>query len=838
MALDEYSKKRDFNTTPEPGGKTEENKSKLRFVVQRHDASRLHYDLRLEMEGVLKSWAVPKGPSMNPADKRLAIHTEDHPIKYLDFEGIIPKGNYGAGEMVIWDRGTFTSASKKTKDTDDLVKGLEKGDLKIMLSGKKLKGEFALVSMKKENQWLLIKKKDEFSIDLDYDAEDLAVERLDGNSGGEETKSGQKSLNLTDMIKPMMATKTKEIFEDPEWIYEKKWDGYRAVANISDGEVRLYSRNGISFNKKFAAVVEGLKTIPQDAILDGEIVFLDKKGKPQFQMLQNYSPDDEGELVYYVFDLLHLNGHDTTGLTLEQRKSLLPDVLGDAPNIAYSEHINKNAAKFFKQTVEDGMEGVIAKKANSKYHPGARSRNWLKIKSNERQEAIICGYTEGKRLFGSLVLGMYEDDKLKYIGNCGSGFDEDSQREILKILKPLEIKDNPFGEKINLKGRKATWVKPEIICEIVFSEWTESESIRHPVFKGLRSDKSPTEITKEKEVMKPSKEQKKKEQQKTEDKKQRSPSPQKNKNKSKIKGSNVLEIEGISVPVTNLDKVYWPDEGYTKYDLIDYYVKMADVIMPYLVDRPQNLNRHPNGIYKEGFYQKDSGGILPDWIETIGIYSESSEKEIEYMLCQNTAALVYMANLGCIEINPWNSNTKSLDNPDYTVIDIDPSSKSTFEEVIEVAQATKEVLDKAKIVGYCKTSGSRGMHVYLPLEAKYTYDEARDFTKLLCYYINEELPELTTMERSLKKRKDRIYLDYLQNRSGQTLAAPYCLRPKTGATASAPLKWSEVKSGLDMKDFNIHTMPERIKSMKDPFKKVLGKGIDIEKALKVLGEEG
>ncbi|MEX0719354.1 MAG: DNA ligase D [Balneolaceae bacterium] len=835
MSLEEYSKKRDFNATPEPGGENAKSEKVLRFVVQRHDASRLHYDLRLEMEGVLKSWAVPKGPSMNPSDKRLAIHTEDHPIKYLDFEGTIPKGNYGAGEMRIWDRGTYTPASTKGKKEGDLVEQLEKGNLKINFSGKKLKGEFALVSMKKENQWLLIKKKDEFAADLEYDAEDLAEKEIAEEAGEAEDKT-----DLTEMVKPMLAKKTSEIFEDPDWLYEMKWDGYRALANINEGNVQLYSRNGISFNTKFSPIVKALETIPHNAILDGEIVLLDDDGIPVFQNLQNYSPESEGEgeLYYYVFDLLYLNGHNIMHLSLEERKSLLPAVIEDAPRIIYSEHMSGKAAGFFDKAIESGMEGVIAKKAGSKYFPGTRSGNWLKIKSQESQEALICGYTEGKRLFGSLILGMYEEGKLIYIGNCGSGFDENSQREILEKLKPLKIKKKPFEEKINLKGRKAYWIQPELICEVIFSEWTESGSMRHPVFKGLREDKVPTEITKEREVMKPSEEKKKEKEQKKAGDKKKSSTSKKAKSKSVKKGKDTLEIEGISVPVTNLDKVYWPDEGYTKYDLIDYYLKMSDVMMPYLVDRPQNLNRHPNGIHAEGFYQKDSGSMLPDWVDSISIYSESSEKDIEYMLCQNTAALVYMANLGCIEINPWNSKTDALDNPTYTVIDIDPSSKTTFEEVIEVAQAAKEVLDRAKIKGYCKTSGSRGMHVYLPLNAKYSYDEARDFTKLLCYYIKEELPDLTTMERSLKKRKGKIYLDYLQNRSGQTLAAPYCLRPKTGATASAPLQWSEVKSGLDMKDFNIHSMPERMDSMKDPFKKVLGKGIDIEKALKVLGDEG
>ncbi|CAN5198019.1 DNA ligase D [soil metagenome] len=831
MSLTEYQKKRDFRSTSEPDGKTGKGEKALRFVVQRHDARSLHYDLRLEMAGVLKSWAVPKGPSMNPSDKRLAIHTEDHPIEYLDFEGTIPKRNYGAGEMKIWDNGTYVSASSKGKNEKDLIDQMDKECLKIVLSGKKLKGKFALFSMKKKDQWLLVKKDDEHATDLDYDAEDL-VDECNSDDLEQAVVTEQGDADLSELIQPMLAKKAPGIIEDPEWVYELKWDGYRALANIDDGNVVLYSRNGHSFNEKFSSIVRGLESISHNAILDGEIVLLNDDGKPVFQNLQNYSLDDEGELRYYVFDLLHLNGHNTMGLTLEERKSLIPDVIEDAPGVLYSEHIKENASEFYEKAIEKGMEGVIAKKSTSKYFPGIRSDSWLKIKSQEGQEALICGYTEGKRAFGSLILGVNENEKLIYIGNCGTGFDEDTQRDIFEKLKPLKIKKSPFDESINLRGREANWVKPELICEVEFSEWTESGSMRHPVFMGLREDKKPDEITKEKEVKKPIKENKK--EKKTEKK---SASKKTENTRNKQNGDNTLDIDGVSVTVTNLDKVYWPEEGYTKFDLIDYYLKMSDVIIPYLVDRPQNLNRHPNGIEEDGFYQKDSGSMLPDWIESVSIYSESSEKDIEYMLCQNTAALVYLANLGCIEINPWNSRKESLDKPEYTVIDIDPSKKTTFEDVIEVAQAAKEVLDRAKIKGYCKTSGSSGLHVYLPMNAQYSYDEARNFTKLLCYYIKDMLPDLTTMERTIRKRKGKIYLDYLQNRSGQTLAAPYCLRPKKGATASAPLKWSEVKKGLDMHEFNIHSMPERIESMEDPFKEVLGKGIDISKTLEVLGEE-
>lgn len=820
MSLEEYFKKRDFATTPEPKGTIPNEDGRLRFVIQRHQATRLHYDLRLEMQGTLKSWAVPKGPSLNPEDKRLAIQTEDHPLQYLTFQGTIPKGNYGAGEMKIWDEGTYQGAGGI--DKKQLLQQFVDGNLKIEFFGKRIRGVFALVRTGrggKGNQWLLIKKTDEHATELKYEAENFAP-----STEVEKPREPKvKSLQPTDAIKPMLATAAKKIFNDPNWIYELKWDGYRMIANVKDGEVELYSRNGISFNSKFPRLVRDLEQIPHNVILDGEVVVVDKKGIPDFQKLQNYDETTLGELRFYVFDMLFLNGMEMTGLPLLQRKSLIEEVVEDTYHTFYCEHMEGMGSTFFKRAVDAGMEGVIAKKADSTYTPGYRSDKWLKIKSVESTEAIICGYTESDAGggFGSLILGMYKDEKLTYIGNCGSGFSAAKHKELLEKFRPLEIEESPFEKTINLKGRKAHWLNPQLICEVNFTEWTKTGNMRHPVFKGIRNDKTLPEITGEKVVEEPTK--------------QNEPAAISSGTGSSKAGH--LEIGGIQVPFTNLDKIYWPESGYRKFDLIDYYLHVSDLILPYLKDRPENLHRHPNGINSTGFYQKDNEGILPDWIETVNIHSKSSEKNIEYMLCQKEATLLYMANLGCIEINPWNSRIGSLENPDFTVIDIDPTDKNTFEQVIEVAQAAKEVLDKAGIEGYCKTSGSSGIHIYLPLGAKYSYEEARDFTKLLCYFIHEMLPDFTSMERNVRKRKDKIYLDFLQNRRGQTLAAPYCVRPKPGATVSAPLLWKEVKSGLQLQDFTIKTMPKRIKTMPDPFTGVLGEGIDMEAALVKLNED-
>lgn len=820
MPLEEYNKKRKFSATPEPEGALDDE-GRNRFVIQRHQATRLHYDLRLEMEGVLKSWAVPKGPSMNPADKRLAMQTEDHPVKYLTFHGVIPKGNYGAGMMDIWDSGTYEVVLGKSGKTG--IEQLNKGDLKVKFFGEKVNGTFALVKTKRkdaENAWLLIKKKDEFATDLAYDAEVLAEKTV--NPIKEAGKLKTLSLDPEDFIKPMLATATDEIFKNPEWIFEYKYDGYRMLANIKAGEAAIYSRNGISYNQKFASIKEALEHIPFDCILDGEVVVLESDGKPNFQKLQKFdSHKTKGRLVYYVFDLLFLNGNDTINLPLIDRKSLIPQIIEGLDDVIFSEHVEGMGPTVYEKALKAGMEGVMAKKADSIYLPGYRSDKWLKIKEKNTKEAIICGYTESPagNPFGSLILGMYQNDSLVYVGNVGTGFTADEQKKLMSKFKKLTISKSAFNTKINLRGRTPTWLKPELVCEVHFLEWTKSGSLRHPSYKGLRADKDPEEVRLTTE-----------ESEKHPEKKPQNPAKPSNSNHTGI------EINGINLNFTNLEKIYWPEIGLTKYDLIDYYIQVSDTILPYLKDRPQNLHRHPNGISGQSFYQKDNE-VLPDWIETFNVYSESSKKEINYLLCQNEATLLYMANLGCIEINPWNSTVQALQNPSYTVIDLDPSEKNTFEEVVEVALVANEVLSLAGITGYCKTSGSTGIHIYLPLAKEYNYDQARDFAKILCFYIQKRLPELTTMERIVTKREGKIYLDFLQNRFGQTLAAPYCARPKPGATVSAPLRWEELNSNLKIKDFHIKNMPARITEIGDLFKPVLTEQIDMASAIQFLAEQ-
>ena len=804
MSLEEYRKKRSFKDTPEPRD-VFDDADKFRFVIQRHRASHLHYDLRLEMEGVLKSWAIPKGPSMNTKDKRLAVHTEDHPVAYLTFEGVIPKGNYGAGKMTIWDKGHYSNLYPDKNLASDYADG----KLKLVFHGQKIKGIFTLVrssSMNKKDQWLFIKHDDQFATQLDYDAEDFTLEEFSDHKLAHKPNA---KLNLKSFVKPMLASPGTRIFNDKNWIYELKYDGYRALANIDSGTVELYSRNGISLNDKFNIIHEELTEFEHSAILDGEIVILDANGLPQFSALQNYNPDaTEGILIYYVFDLLHLNGHDTLELSLVDRKELLKSLIPETPHIQYCDHIEGMGVTVYDQAVEMGMEGVIAKKADSKYDTNVRTAQWLKFKKIENTETIICGYTISKtksRKFASLILGMVEEGELIYVGTCGSGFSEEKISDLYHKFEVLETDTPNFEIAQHLKGREAVWLLPKLVCEVKFSEWTPANIMRHPVFLRLREDKtipfdSPQEIF------------------------------QSTKTQKSPPSEFSLEVDGIEVQITNPDKMYWPNAKLTKYDLLDYYIKISEYILPYLKDRPESLHRHPNGILGDSFYQKDHEN-LPDWIETVAIRSKSSKKEINYLLCQNQASLLYMNNLGCIELHPWHSTIYQLDKPDYAIIDLDPSPENSFEEVIETAQIVESILDRAKIKGFCKTSGASGIHIYIPMGGLYSYEEARDFTKLLCVYVNEELPDLTTLERSLKKRGPKIYLDYLQNRKGQTIVSAYSVRPEKQATVSTPLNWSEVKQGLKISDFTIETVPSRILGQQDIFKEIFNRGIDMSTAI-------
>ncbi|HXI00083.1 MAG TPA: DNA ligase D [Sphingobacteriaceae bacterium] len=881
MALEKYKQKRSFNITPEPtGGKGAQ--TELRYVIQKHAASHLHYDFRLEMEGVLKSWAVPKGPSTDPAIKRLAMMVEDHPFDYRTFEGIIPAGQYGGGTVIVWDEGTYEPIEeikeKKAQETH-LLKQLKEGSLKIKLHGKKLQGEFALVKTHGmgENGWLLIKHKDEHAAKTDITKNDKSVlsgktleaiakssdniwnSNKPGKTGKKQSAKALKDSvalpvgNASDILKnapktaspaafkPMLATLVDKPFDDPDWLYEIKWDGYRAVALVNKGKVELISRNKKSFDAKFYPVHQALTKWKINAVLDGELVVLNDKGRSDFGSLQNWRSEADGELVFYVFDMLWYDGKNLVDLPLRERRTVLEEMLPAEDMIRLSKTFDASGTDFFDAASKMELEGIIAKKANSTYSPDRRSKEWLKIKINKRQEVIIAGFTRNEgsaKTFSSLLLGVYEHGSLQYAGKVGTGFSDKLQKEMMAMFKPLIVAESPFNHvpdynkpsrfRPNPPKANATWLKPELVCEVSFTEVTGDGVFRHPSFEGMRVDKNAKDVVREialhtEEVVEEEHELVKK----------KIISPSKGKVRKTLLNpkdeTQVRKVCGHDLKFTNLSKLYWPEDGVTKRDMFNYYYQVAEYILPYLKDRPQSLNRFPNGIHGKSFYQKNIKDKAPDWAETFPYVTSDGEPK-EYLVGNDEASLLWMASLGCIEMNPWFSRIQSPDHPDWCIIDLDPD-KNTFDQVIEAAQVVKKVLDAMDVPCYCKTSGSTGIHIYIPMGAKYTYDQSQLFARLIVNMVHKELPDYTSLERHIKNRDGKMYLDFLQNRPGATIAGPYSLRPKPGATVSMPLHWDEVKKGLKMKDFTIFNSIQRLKEVGDIFKPALGNGIDLEKAL-------
>lgn len=890
MALTTYRKKRSFSKTPEPtGGKATGHA--LRFVIQKHDATRLHYDFRLEMDGVLKSWAVPKGPSTNPEDKRLAMMVEDHPYDYRTFEGIIPEGNYGAGTVIIWDEGTYEPlepSGDKKKDEKALLKQLKAGSLKFSLQGHKLQGEFALVRLKnaENNAWLLIKHRDQYAKPTDVTRKvrsvisDKTLEEVTKTSHNiygqskvtqatkattpkkkavkkaaprktARKKKASAALNeapktaFPKNIQPMLGTLVNEPFDAPGWLYEIKWDGYRALAFCNKGKVELVSRNQKSFNDKFYPVYQAILDWPINAVIDGEICVVNEKGIAHFGSLQNWRSEADGELVYYVFDILWLDGHDLTGLSLVERRALLKPLVPASGIIRFSETFESSATEFLAVAAQMGMEGVMAKKADSIYLPGERTRDWLKLKANKRHEVVIGGFTQNEdspKLFSALLVGVYDGKRLNYTGKIGTGFNDKMQKEMMQQFKPLITTKCPFTElpDVNKPSRfrpnpphaTVTWLKPKLVGEVSYAEMTSDGVMRHPSFEGMRDDKKASSVVAEtavelKEVTRRAK---------------KNPATKllkkggKQERKTLLNPTEVTQVRAINgheLSFTNLDKIFWPKEKYTKRDMLNYYYQVAPYILPYLVNRPQSLNRYPNGINGKSFYQKDVTGKAPDWIKQFPYHTSEGEDK-NFMVPTNEASLLWMANLGAIEMNPWNSTILKPEHPDWCCLDLDPDKGNTFEQVIQTAQMVKQVLDQLGIKGYPKTSGSTGIHIYIPLAARYTYDECQLFGKLIATHVQEQLPKFTSIERLTSKRKGKIYIDYLQNRPKATLAAAYSLRPKPGATVSMPLDWEEVKKGLQLQHFTIANSIERVNRAGDLFKPVLGKGVNIGKALKQL----
>ncbi len=849
MNLKEYQKKRNFSTTPEPPGPTTaEGQEPLSFVVHKHHASHLHFDLRLELDGVLKSWAIPKGPSLDPAEKKLAVMVEDHPFDYRTFEGVIPEGNYGAGMVMIWDRGSYHAAGRATRRESEeaLRQGLGRGHISFVLDGHRLKGEFALVKLKRaeNNSWLLIKKGDAFAHtgeisqadtsvasgrtmeEIAMDASDPPSTAVHGHDRGLQAP-GHPLLDLSDApaapmpmhVKPMMATLVEKPFDRLGWLFEIKWDGYRALAEMKQGAVRLYSRNDKTLNAQFKPIADALAGLPHDILFDGEIVVLDKSGRSDFQLLQKYLRSGRGDIVYYVFDLLYYDGRDLRVLPLTRRKSVLRQVVAGRPFLRLSDHVETEGVALFNAAKDAGVEGIVAKDGASPYRSGHRGPEWLKVKAYLRQEAVIAGFTRprgGRTGFGALVLGVYENGSLVCIGHTGGGFTNAQLAALYGRLESLAAKRSPFGTP-PVTNMPVTWVKPELVCEVRFSEWTDEGLMRQPVFLGLREDLAPGDVRREMPEKLPVGS-------------AAGSDPQDGPEEQRKRRGRLVAINDVKVDLTNLDKVLWPEEGYTKGDMITYYRSVAPFILPYLKDRPESLHRHPDGVAAPGFFQKNVDHAVPGWVETLAVHGEPEGREIVYLLCQDEATLVYMANLGCIEINPWHARAARLDNPDYMVLDLDPLD-IPFDEVVRCALATYDVLVEIGAAGFCKTSGATGLHVYVPLGARYSHDQATQFARLVNLLVHRRLPRTTSVERNPEKRKGRVYLDYLQNGHGQTLAAPYCLRPRKGAPVSTPLAWVEVRESLDPTLFTIETTMARLRKVGDLWKDVLGPGIDMEECL-------
>src|ERR1044071_891332 len=845
MSLEEYRRKRVFSRTPEPSPQNVQTRHVLgapkppdkpareegnRFFIQRHSARRLHYDLRLEMDGVLKSWALPNGPTLDPAIKRLAVHVEDHPLDYGSFEGTIPSGNYGAGSVTLWDRGTYEWLGPKTPE-----QMWESGDLKLRFHGHKIVGEFALVrtNRAKGKDWLLIKKKD-FAVREGWDPETDTRSVLQGPAEISSIEGAVKA-EMPESLEPMLATLGNSVPSGSEWLYEVKWDGYRALCFVEGGKVRMVSRRGTKLDKQFAAVAQALaQSVKADAaIIDGEVVALDDNGNPSFQRLQNLTgfgtkPAVKGAapfLNFFAFDLLYLNGYDLRKAALIDRRQLLMSILLPSEIVRYSEHFIGKGAELLDAVRAKGLEGIIAKQAQSRYE-SKRSGSWIKIKVTTQQDFVVCGYILGEREpFGALVLGYYKDKKLVYAGNVGSGFTQQSLKSVFEKIKPL-ITKKPVLNDVPKEIGEVTWAKPELVCVVKFTSWTNDDRLRAPVFLGMRTEVAPEEVVRETGLLK-------------ESEAAEPETPQKRSHEALLpagKAEVALDVDGHRLKFTNLNKVFYPADGYTKRDVINFYAAVADLLVPHLQGRPLSLKRYPNGINQDYFFQKDASGF-PDWLHREELKDEDDAESKIRAICDDRASLLYLANLGCIDQNPYMCRLDTLEHPDFILIDLDPYHCG-YDRIVEAAQLVHEKLRVIGLEGYPKTTGGNGMHIYVPVEPIYVSAQTRQFAEILARWVAAERPDLFTTPRMVSAReKGKVYFDYLQNASGKTISAPYVLRAYPGAPVATPLKWDEFVPGLKPQQFHIANVLRRFDRVGDLFAGVLNKSQELGPALEKLSKK-
>ena len=832
--LDAYRAKRSLERTPEPAGAVARDGGGRLFVVHQHAARRLHFDLRLEMEGVLRSWAVPKGPSYDTAEKRLAVHVEDHPLEYGDFEGLIPKGNYGAGAVIVWDRGEWTPVG-------DPLEGLAEGKLLFELRGYKLRGLWTLVKLKKsEKDWLLIKERDAWA---SKDPEELPPESVLSGLTVEDLGAGRDRgeairRELTRLGAPrrpveaksvglMLAETAERAFSREGWLFEPKLDGYRVLAARAPSEPRLLTRSGNDCAASFPEILRAVAALPfERLVLDGEVVALDDAGRPSFQRLQGRArlrrPLDirhaavNTPVTYYAFDLLGFEDFDLRPLPLTVRKAALRRVLPPVGPLRYLEHVDDEGEALYREAERLGLEGVVGKKAGSPYRAG-RSSAWLKIRSRRTGDFVVVGFTAPKGSrggFGALHLADYLDGALVYAGRAGSGFTDKELPEVRRKLESLRRPDPPCSGPLPA-DKGTTWVEPALVCEVEYTEWTDEGLLRQPVFLRFRDDKRPEECVRESGQV-----------------------------DGRSGGQPVGELDppparppDRQTAFTNVGKVFWPDEGYTKGDLIAYYRAIAPWLLPYLRNRPLVLTRYPDGIAGKSFFQKDAPGFRPEWIRTERMWSEETQREIDYFVCDDEASLLYVVNLGTIPLHLWASRAPTLERPDWCVLDLDPKG-APFEHVVEVALAARELCRRIELPLLVKTSGSSGLHLLIPLGRQCTHEQSRSLGELLARCIVGRLPKIATIVRQVSQRDGRVYVDYLQNGSGKLIVAPFSARPLPGAPVSVPLAWREVNRRLDIRRHTIKTAPERMRNLgADPLAEVLELSPDLGAALdRLMGE--
>jgi bifunctional non-homologous end joining protein LigD len=865
VGLQKYRDKRDFSQTPEPRGKAAPARERLGFVVQKHAASHLHYDFRLELDGVLKSWAVPKGPSLDPSVKRLAIEVEDHPLEYGGFEGTIPPRQYGAGTVLLWDRGTWTPVG-------DPHEGYRKGRLKFSLAGEKLRGQWTLARIGgrgaksgtpgAKNQWLLIKSRDEYA----RSGEDAEITALRGESVlsgrtieeiGKPAKPreaakpdparipGARKAPLPSMIEPQLATLVERAPEDDaRWLFEAKYDGFRMLARVKDGKARFFTRNAKEWTAKLAPQAEAVAGLPvAQAWFDGEVVVFDERGVSSFQALQNAfgTPGGARKIVYCLFDLVYLDGCDLRGSPLVERKALLERLLRGAPAavLRYSEHIEGRGAEFHRQACSRGLEGIIGKLRDAPYL-GTRSAAWIKVKCRREQEFVIGGYTdpEGSReAFGALLIGVWEGSALKYAGRVGTGFNDKLLRDLHARLEKLQQDKPPFANPPRgANARGVHWVKPELVAQVKFAEWTGDGMVRQAAFQGLREDKAAKDVVREEEVAAPGAGAAKASVKPARAAALNAAGAKSSVSKYAASRSSAPSVAGVTL--THPERVLYPDQGVTKLELARYYEAVEEWILPHLEARPLTLVRCPAGHERTCFYQKHLKDAAPPGVDQVEI--REGKGLALYPLVKDAAGLVALVQMGVLEFHTWQSRADQLERPDRMIFDLDPAPEVAWIRVVEAAQLVRGLLKELGLRSFLKTTGGKGLHVVAPLLRRQGWDEVKGFSEAVAQHLARELPDRFTAKLMKRERTDRIFIDYLRNGRGATAIAAFSTRARPGATVSAPISWDELSVELRSDQFNVRSMVQRLAKLReDPWKDYASTRQCITAAMKrKLGFEG